>query len=136
MSNHAGFWIRLGGVILDGIMIGAVIFAVIFIFGLDTANPFVQFGESIITILYYLLVPVLWYGYTLGKRVVGVRIVKTNGANVTIGTMLLRHIVGGLVYSITLGIGVIVSAFMVGLREDKRAIHDFIAGTYVTHNQP
>ena len=25
---------------------------------------------------------------------------------------------------------------MVGLREDKRAIHDFIAGTYVTHNPP
>ena len=32
---------------------------------------------------------------------------------------------------IPLGIGVIVSAFMVGLREDRRAIHDFVAGTEV-----
>jgi len=45
--------------------------------------------------------------------------------------MLLRDLVAGLVYSVTLGIAVIVSIFMVALREDKRSIHDFIAGTKV-----
>ncbi len=34
------------------------------------------------------------------------------------------------------GIAAIVSAFMVGLREDKRSIHDFVAGTYVTYAEP
>jgi uncharacterized RDD family membrane protein YckC len=48
----------------------------------------------------------------------------------------MRYLVAALVYAITLGIGVIVSAFMVGIRKDHRSIHDFIAGTYVTSNKP
>ena len=45
--------------------------------------------------------------------------------------MLMRVIVAGLVYGITFGIGFIVSVIMVAVREDKRALHDFIAGTEV-----
>jgi uncharacterized RDD family membrane protein YckC len=48
----------------------------------------------------------------------------------------MRVIVASLVYGITLGIGAIVSAFMIGLRKDKRSLHDFIAGTYVTYQKP
>ncbi|CFJ41051.1 RDD family [Mycobacterium tuberculosis] len=60
-----------------------------------------------------------------------------DGSQVGIGTMLLRVFVGMyLVYGITLGIGAIVSAIMVAAREDKRSIHDLIAGTYVTSNNP
>lgn len=47
--------------------------------------------------------------------------------------MLLRMIVAAIIYGVTLGIAAIVSAFMVGIREDKRSIHDLIAGTYVTY---
>ena len=36
---------------------------------------------------------------------------------------------------ITFGIAAIVSGFMVGIRQDKRAIHDLIAGTYVTYEK-
>lgn len=46
----------------------------------------------------------------------------------------IRNLVAGIVYGLTFGIGVLISAFMVGLREDKRAIHDFIAGTEVVYN--
>lgn len=66
----------------------------------------------------------------------GNRIVKVNGGNVGIGTMLMRTVVAGIVYVVTLGIGLIVSAFMVGVREDKRSIHDLLAGTYVTYDLP
>lgn len=91
---------------------------------------------TILEMLYYLLLPVFWYGYTVGKRAVGIRIAREDGEKVGIGTMLMRDLVAGLVYVLTLGIGIIVSAFMVGLREDKRAIHDFVAGTYVTYDKP
>ncbi|PAV31408.1 hypothetical protein CIL05_01775 [Virgibacillus profundi] len=86
--------------------------------------------------LYSLLLPIFWYGYTLGKRMAGNRIVRIDGRKVGIGTMVLRDIVAGVVYILTLGIGLIVSAFMVGVREDKRSIHDFIAQTYVTTDPP
>lgn len=46
--------------------------------------------------------------------------------------MFLRSIVASIIYVITLGLGFIISAIMVAAREDKRSIHDFIAGTYVT----
>ncbi|GED30749.1 hypothetical protein BCE02nite_18900 [Brevibacillus centrosporus] len=92
---------------------------------------------NLVSILYSLLLPVFWYGYTVGKRIVGIRIVKMDGSPVGIGTMLLRIVVGcWLIYTVTLGIGAIISAIMVGVREDKRAIHDLIAGTYVTSDRP
>src|SRR5690625_4597868 len=136
MSNVGGFWIRFAALLLDAILIGVTISISIFIFNLDTSDLAVQTGESLISLLYFVLVPVLWYGYTVGKRLAGIRIVKMDGSNVTIGTILLRYVITGFIYGLSLGIALIVSIFMVALREDKRAIHDLIAGTYVTYNKP
>ncbi|BAU28763.1 hypothetical protein DFP93_1313 [Aneurinibacillus soli] len=38
-----------------------------------------------------------------------------------------------IIISIPFGIGAIISAFMISMRQDKRAIHDFIAGTCVIY---
>ncbi|EMT54389.1 MULTISPECIES: RDD family protein [Brevibacillus] len=132
--NPVGFWRRLGANLLDGIIIGVPL---ILLTWLITGGLEDNLVSNLISTLYSLLLPVFWYGYTVGKKIVGVRIVKVDGSPVGIGTMLLRLIVGmGLVYGLTFGIAAIVSAIMVGVREDKRAIHDLIAGTYVTSNQP
>ncbi len=54
----------------------------------------------------------------------------------TLRNTLLREVVGKLlVVYLTVGISIIVSILMVILREDKRAIHDFIAGTYVSYDK-
>ncbi|WP_035712599.1 RDD family protein, partial [Salibacterium aidingense] len=123
MEERAGFWIRLGAGILDSLIIG-------FFFGLIT---WVIYGElyheefnvtDLLSLLYMILLPVFWRGYVIGKRLVNIRIVKESGEDVTISTMLLRVLVGGLLYAFTFGIAAMVSAFMVGLREDKKSIHD------------
>ncbi|WP_259457933.1 RDD family protein [Salipaludibacillus neizhouensis] len=95
-----------------------------------------NYPSDILRFFYTLLLPVLWSGYTIGRKMVGNRIVRMDGKKVGIGTILLRVIVAGIAYALTLGIGLIVSAFMVGIREDQRAINDFIAQTYVTTNPP
>ncbi|OIJ15505.1 hypothetical protein BKP35_00475 [Anaerobacillus arseniciselenatis] len=134
-SNPAGFWIRFFALILDGIFMFIVI-------GIIATIVYGQFYIERFTVLdtfdflYHLLLPVFWYGYTVGKKVLGVRIARLDGEKVGLGTMLMRNVVAGLVYALTFGIAVIVSAFMVGLREDSRSVHDFIAGTYVTYNPP
>ncbi|MCM3664935.1 RDD family protein [Mesobacillus subterraneus] len=133
MNRPAGFWVRLGAAILDGLIIGVPLAIISY---LVTGSAEDNIFTSTLNFLYTLLVPVVWAGYTVGKKIVGVRIAKVNGEKLGFGTMFMRTIVGGLVYLLTLGIGVIVSAFMVGLRQDKRAIHDFIAGTYVTYEKP
>ncbi|MFC0559526.1 RDD family protein [Halalkalibacter alkalisediminis] len=134
VERPAGFWIRLGASILDGLLISGTLFILAALLGFDgTARDGL---DAILNLLYGLLLPVLWYGYTVGKRLCGIRIVKMDGTNVGIGTMLLRVIVAGFVYVITLGIGVIVSAFMIAFRKDKRSIHDLLAKTYVTYEKP
>ena len=134
VDHPVGFWRRLGANLLDALIIGVPLAILAYLIDPESqSNPV----GDVISVLYSLLLPVFWRGYTVGKRIVGIRIVKINGEPVGVGTMILRVIVGmGLVYGITLGIAAIVSAFMVAIREDKRSIHDLIAGTYVTSNRP
>jgi uncharacterized RDD family membrane protein YckC len=131
MENPAGFWVRFFASLLDAIIIGIPLSIISYLFfGVWEETSITSFGN----ILYSIIVPVLWVGFTVGKKIMGIRIVKVDGSKIGYGVMILRVIVGGIVYVVTLGIGLIVSAFMVGLRDDKRAIHDLIAGTYVTKN--
>ncbi len=128
-KKPAGFWKRVIASLLDTFIIGIPLTLIsYFITGSWEENQFTMVIDG----LYYLVVPVIWMGYTIGKKIVGIRIVKVNGGKLGFSAMFLRTFVAGLVYVATLGIGLIASVLMVGLRKDKRAIHDFIAGTYVT----
>ncbi|WP_163971126.1 RDD family protein [Oceanobacillus halotolerans] len=135
-TNPAGFRNRFLARILD-LMIIFLVTGIIsqFLYGAFYDGDSYRLIESF-GFFYTLLLPIFWYGYTLGRRMVGNRIVRVDGRKVGIGTMILRDIVAGAAYTFTLGIGLVVSAFMVGIREDKRAIHDFIAQTYVTTSPP
>lgn len=132
MNEHkaAGFWIRLGSIIIDGLLLIPLYLICMLLSISDVATE--VFVNSI-DFLYYLIIPVIWSGFTVGKRVVGIKIVRTDGKKVGIGTTLKRYILASLVYGVTLGIAFIISAFMVGLRKDKRSIHDLIAGTQVIY---
>lgn len=133
INQPAGFWIRVLASILDTVIVMVPLTLISYlIIGAWQGDIF----TSVLSLLYYLILPVIWFGYTVGKRMVGIRIAKVNGEKVGFGTMLMRVIVASLVYGITLGIGAIISVFMIGLRKDKRSIHDFIAGTYVTYQKP
>ncbi|AYB43284.1 RDD family protein [Paenibacillus lautus] len=131
-NQVAGFWIRLGANILDGLIVSLPL---TIIAGLITGNYENEPISNLIFGLYGILVPVYWNGYTIGKRICGIRIRKFDFLEPPgLGTMLLRNLVAGIVYALTLGIGLIVSIFMVALREDKRSLHDFIAGTEVVYD--
>ncbi|MBH0167203.1 RDD family protein [Fictibacillus sp. 7GRE50] len=132
MNEHkvAGFWIRLGSIIIDGLLLIPLYLLCKLIGVSDIAT---EIFVNSINFLYYLIIPVIWSGFTVGKRVVGIKIVRTDGKKVGISTTLKRYILASLVYVITLGLAFIISAFMVGLRKDKRSIHDLIAGTQVIY---
>ncbi|WP_423808688.1 RDD family protein [Pontibacillus yanchengensis] len=136
-KNPAGFWIRLGAILLDGIALAVIFFPIsIFLSLLGVGDTVMDNVERIVNPIYSIVVPIIWSGYVIGKRLFGIRIVKMDDSNVDFLTMVLRVVVSGIIYIATIGIGFIVSAFMIGLRDDKRAIHDLIAGTYVTYNKP
>ena len=130
----AGFWIRFGASIIDGFVVffAILLLSLIFNFPIDEDS----WQSGLLEFLYALSLPLFWYGYTVGKRLCRIRIARIDGEKLHIGNMLLRIVVAGLIYTLTLGIAFIVSIVMVAVREDKRAIHDFVAGTCVTYNPP
>lgn len=125
----------MGASILDFLIVTlplSFLIGILFEQSLNEDNPIFD----LFSLSYNIIVPVLWSGYVVGKRILGIRIVRVDGRNIHIGNMIMRVFIAGIVYGLTLGIGLIVSAFMVAMREDKRSIHDFIAGTYVTYSLP
>src|SRR5207249_698488 len=65
-------------------------------------------------------------GQTIGKMLMGARVVGADGAPLPLGAALLRY-VAYFVSAAPLAMGFI----MAGLRRDKRALHDLIAGSRV-----
>ena len=134
-TRPAGFWIRAVAALVD--------FGVFFLVQMSlgyaaavTAGPDVEdvlvflplvwgftllFAATYTTVLHALV-----GGQTLGKMLVGVRALGTDGGSLTVGAAFLRFI-GYFASLCPLGLGFI----MAGLRRDKRALHDLIAGSVV-----
>jgi uncharacterized RDD family membrane protein YckC len=132
-TRPAGFWIRAVAVVIDGmVLLGAraALAAVAWVvFGEAAATRPVRAAVGFVTAVggaaYWVLFHA-FHGQTLGKMAVGVRVVALDGRPITLSQALLR-LVGYWVSSVVFGIGYLVA----GVRRDKRALHDLIAGTRV-----
>ncbi len=71
----------------------------------------------------------MFTGQSIGKMLTGLRIVNTDGGAVSIGSLLIRHLVGYFLTLLTLGLGFLLA--IVNLR--GRTLHDFLAGTIVVY---
>lgn len=135
VNEYGGFWRRFAALLIDGLIISIGLFIVLFILRIELTQSQNNSLNTTISNIYMWLLPTIWAGYTIGKKALNIRIVKLDGSDVTLGTMFLRQIIGALLYAISFGILFIVSVFMISIREDKRAIHDFIAGTCVVKSK-
>ena len=122
-----GFWIRLVAIFIDGILLGIV--TSILNLALN-GNVQGRGGlQTLLGVLYYTYFwssSSPWPGQTLGNKALGIRVVRTDGSDLSITQALIRYV--GLVISIIcLFIGVIWAAF----DPNKQGWHDKIAGTYV-----
>ncbi len=78
----AGFWIRLGASLLDYLIISLPILLIFWL--LTGKDPDESTFISVIMAIYSILLPVLWNGYVVGKKICGIRIVKKDGSQVFI----------------------------------------------------
>lgn len=132
--QYAGFWRRLVATLIDNAVTSAAGGFLGFWLGLVAAATGV--GDTAILVLAYTLGFILglvyyvalwtWRGQTVGKMAMRVRIIKTDGTPITLGTAVLRY-VGYIVSTIVLLIGF----FMIAWDGKKQGLHDKIAGTYV-----
>jgi uncharacterized RDD family membrane protein YckC len=141
----AGFWIRFVAYMIDSLILGVVAGVLIFVAmvclilsGMDRAQSYVYpiaVGGGLL-----LMLPVAWLyealltsgprGATLGKRAVGVRIVRADGAQLSFGRATARHFLKAMITPmVPFAIGYLLAAFPSG----KRALHDFMADTLVIY---
>jgi uncharacterized RDD family membrane protein YckC len=123
----AGFWIRFVAIFIDGILLAIVTSILNVALNLSVTN---RGGlQTLIGILYYTYFwsssgP--WPGQTLGSKALGIRVIRTDGSDLSITQALIRYV--GLVISVlVIFIGVIWAAF----DPNKQGWHDKIADTYV-----
>lgn len=132
-QEPAGFGSRLLAIIIDGavLILPTLLIGMLAVLWLDPDGMNVDLFSGTGSLLYSMILPIVWQGQTVGKYAMGIQIVKTDGRKLGIGAMLMRVLVANLLYGITLYILMITSIIMVLVRRDKRAVHDFLAGTQV-----
>jgi uncharacterized RDD family membrane protein YckC len=112
----ADFWTRFGGALIDAL--------ILIVPGLLVAAREPVIGGIVVGFLYHWLLVAYWDGQTVGKRVVGVRILRPDGSPVDTGTAAARsgmRIVSGF----ALGLGFLWAVW----DPEKRTWHDMLADT-------
>ncbi|MBC7255883.1 MAG: RDD family protein, partial [Chloroflexi bacterium] len=132
--QYKGVWPRFFAALIDGVILGIpmyLLMGAIVMRGMSSGNvnPGKIYGPtflvSLISIAYYIVLEA--YGGTLGKRILGMRIVDANGNKPGFGKSLIRNllrIVDGL-------FGYIVGAIIVASSPTKQRLGDKVAGTFV-----
>ena len=138
---------RFIAIVIDGFIVGIFSFAVLFAAGpfaalseamasadLETVNAgMAQFQSDalpvnlLVSAIYNVVLMRLFNGQTLGKMVFGMRVVKKNGARISVLDALLRNVLGYTVSQMFFMLGYI---WAVADRENQ-AWHDKMAGTVV-----
>ncbi|HEV2013385.1 MAG TPA: RDD family protein [Candidatus Dormibacteraeota bacterium] len=123
----AGFWIRFLAIFVDGIIIGIVNSALAAGLSLNTnGRSGLQILLGLVYYVYFWSSNSPWPGQTIGNKLLNIRVIRTNGSDLTISQALIRYV--GLFISIAvIFIGVIWAAF----DPNKQGWHDKIADTYV-----
>ncbi len=145
LGSPAGFWIRFVAYLVDafvltlaaGVIGGIIVGLIVAIGGTDSDDSDFAMGLSVVFgVLTFLVIGWLYealltsshHGATLGKQAVGVRIVRSDGAQLSFGRATARYFCKALVTPvIPFAIGYLMAAFT----SHKRALHDIIADTFV-----
>lgn len=138
---------RLVANILDGIIVGIVMAILSFIFGLgsntsftsafEEVSPFFSFISLVLVLIFSTIIPIyVWNGQTIGKRILGIVVVKLNDEEVDLQTLLIRNIfiILGAVkipfFTYLINLIQFIDALSI-FKSDKRMIHDLMANTKV-----
>jgi uncharacterized RDD family membrane protein YckC len=103
-SLYAGFWIRFGSLLLDGLITLPLIFLILFLNGLSKNAYYYTVIPSYVFHFWYSIYLVKKYGGTPGKLIAGIKIIKIDGTDVTWREAILRQIV---TFSLTIFISII-----------------------------
>ena len=123
----AGFWIRFAAIFIDWILVGIVNSLVAAVLNLNpNGRSSLQVLLGLVYFIYFWSNSGPWPGQTIGSKLLNIRVIRTDGSDLTISQALIRY-VGFVISAICLLIGLIWAAF----DPNKQGWHDKIADTYV-----
>jgi uncharacterized RDD family membrane protein YckC len=156
--RYGGFWIRFGARFIDGLvfMVPILIFAAVLIPNLirtgsqasnpaSTPNPaFAAFGLITVILVFllaggcYEILMLRYRSATLGKMACGLKVIRADGRSlnwaVCFGRFFMWNVVtSGIPYLNS--VLMLVSAIMLGVDDEKRALHDRVCDTRVIYKQ-
>jgi uncharacterized RDD family membrane protein YckC len=124
-AAYAGFFPRLISLIIDGLVVGVISWIV------GTVLPGGQ-GSTLSTVV-GLVLGIVYYvyfftssGQTLGAKVMGIKLVDGNGQNLSVGSAVVRVIVG-----YVSGMIIFIGYLWMLWDSKKQTLHDKAAGSYV-----
>jgi len=153
--RYGGFWIRFGARFIDGLifMVPTLIFAAVLIPNLirtrgqvpSAPNPaFAAFGFITFFLVFFLVggcYEILMLKYrsaTLGKMACGLKVMRSDGRSLSWGVCFGRFFMWNVVTSgipYLNSILMLVTAIMLGVDDEKRALHDRVCDTRVIYKQ-
>ena len=143
--NYGGFWVRVLAYIIDTLILVAVFFPLIFIFGtsnVETADmsfsanaqsdsPLLNLFLTIIALAYFVGFESSSVQGTPGKRAMGLVVTDLDGRRISVLRAIGRYF-AKILSSLILFIGYIMVAFT----ERKQGLHDMICSTLVVRGKP
>lgn len=140
---RAGFWIRFAALLIDACVLGLVEFLLILLHpgvGLEVysnaesffqrTDTWIDWATGLVGLGYYTAGVAVW-STTIGKRLLGLYVLRPDGSRVGWGRALARYW-APMLSAVLLGVGFLMVAF----RPDRRALHDLICGTVVVRRPP
>ncbi|WP_252502619.1 RDD family protein [Sporosarcina sp. Marseille-Q4943] len=139
IPKFAGFWTRFWAYVIDLLIVSSIsgifIKPVFRVLDIKISNPsFLLFSPYKVTLLilflgYFALMTKV-AGQTVGKMILGIKVVRQDGGELTWGTILFREVIGRFISKL-LTIPYLLVVFM----PKKESLHDLFADTYVIHEQ-
>lgn len=137
--KKAGFWTRFWVYCIDLLVISAIggilIKPVFYLFDLSVTKPFFILLSPyksvmlLITLVYFLLMT-MFFKQTIGKMVLGIKVVSENGQPLTVSALIFREVIGRFISKV-----LVIPYLLAAFTPNKQTLHDLFADTYVVHEQ-
>lgn len=139
--RQAGFWIRFWAYIIDVIVVSSLNSIIL--------SPLIFFQESallqweyisvmgifggIVYYLYFLFMTKL-FSQTLGKMIIGIKVISLEEKQITWGDLLFREVIGRFLHNVFFVLKLLY--ITVAFTDKKQGIHDMIGSTRVVYINP
>jgi len=134
---------RIGASLIDMFLISVMYGAVVAVMTGNYSAIFNRFNISfgdyrydlavvfILMAIYFILVPFIWNGVTLGKKVTRIKLISLKSEKLTLQTLIIRFFVLLLPNILLLGIPILCNVYMMLFRKDNCGFQDLITKTKV-----